>query len=340
MTKPINFLNRLALLQPVIWQEVKRQLPGEVSNPHYAMVWDYPQRKGKYFRPALFLMALELYGANWQNHIELAATLQLCEDWLLIHDDIEDKSTERRGLPTLNALYGNSLAINAGDVLHATMWKNLYDCLGKEHEEKKKLIFNEFAGMLKTTMEGQFEELWWIHNQKISLPYSAYYQMILKKTCSYTTVGPICLAGIIAGLSEKKIKSIEAWAIPFGKSFQICDDVLDITSPKSGKEQYDDIREGKRTLILLHLLTHCRPSEKQQIMAIYKKDREKKTNRDVQTIIKLLKSYGSIEFATSQARRLSTSALREFKHHTAEFPDTPAKSQIQEAIKFVVTRNH
>jgi geranylgeranyl diphosphate synthase type II len=331
VTQNADFTQRLALLKPIIWRAVESRLPGKLSHPHYQMVQEYPRRQGKYFRPTLFLLALELFGATWQNHIDLAAALQLCEDWLLIHDDVEDQSDERRGKPSLNSLHGSALAINAGDTLHMIMWKTIYDYLQREHIQHKQQIFNQVADMIKITLEGQFEELWWIRNLKINIPYKAYYEMIQKKTCYYTIIGPIRLAGIIAGLSEAKIKSIETWGIPFGKSFQIQDDVLDVNR---------DVREGKRTLLLLHLLKSAGKQEGNRVADIYKKDREKKTSRDIKTVMRLMRRYNSLEYAARQARGLSNIALQEFKHFSAEFPDSPAKSQIPEAIKFVVTKNN
>lgn len=329
--KPLDFLTRLAFLKPVIWREVERSLPGKISHPHYRMVQDYPRRQGKYFRPAIFLMALELFGANWQNFIELAAVLQLCEDWLLVHDDVEDKSHERRGRPSLNALYGDELAINAGDALHATMWQALYRYLEQDQVKNKTVIFNQVAQTLKTTLEGQFEELWWARRNKLNLAYKDYYQMAIKKTCHYTVVGPVRLAGISAGLSDNKIAEIDAWAIPFGQSFQIWDDVLDLET---------DITEKKRTLPLVHLLNNCSSKERLKIGFVYRKKSGNIVKQDVDNICFLLKKYQSAEYAKAEAQKFSRIALAEFRHFSASFPGSPAKSQIQEAIKFVVTRNN
>jgi geranylgeranyl diphosphate synthase type II len=101
------------------------------SDFHYQITSDYSFRQGKYLRPSLLLMTAGSLGLDIQKAIPTAAAMQISEDWILNHDDIEDDSQERRGLPSLHHQIGTPLAINAGDALHALNWQLIHS-LGNE----------------------------------------------------------------------------------------------------------------------------------------------------------------------------------------------------------------
>lgn len=335
----IDFLQELNKLKPQIWQSIEPYLPADPSDDFHAIIRDYPSRQGKYFRPGLILLANEMFGGNREQAILTAAAMQISEDWLLIHDDYMDKSEERRGRPTLNKLYGDEQAVNAGDALHVIMWKILSDNTKLLGLKQGLEIQNYFASMLLRTTEGQFTEVSWIRSDNLDVSEEEYLKMIDIKAGLYTVIGPLQLGAIIAGQASE-LENIFAWGKPLGRAFQIWDDVMNLTASTAsqGKEQYGDILEGKRTLMLIHLLDNATESETQAIANIYNKQRNTKTLADQETIISLMNNHGSIDYARNIALNQSALAMKIFEEKTAHLPDTAAKAALREAITFVTSR--
>lgn len=342
MYNAIDFPQELAKLKKSVWREIQKYLPSKPPYAHYRMIREYPSRQGKYFRPGLVLLAAEMFGGNPKRAILTAAAMQTSEDWLLIHDDIEDHSLKRRGLPTLHESYGDELAINAGDALHMIMWKMLGDNVRLFKDKTGWKVFNLMNDILLKATEGQHLELKWIRDNKVLVSQKEYLDMIKRKTAYYTVIGPLQLGAIIAGAGENELQKIEEWGVPFGYAFQIWDDYMNITAPggKQGKEQGGDILEGKRTLMLSHLLQHCRKNEKSKIEKIYLKERAQKTNPEKNFIMRLMKECGSLEYAKKTARQFGEQARNIFDKNTARLPDTKAKKIIRAGIEFVTRREH
>lgn len=304
------------------------------------MIGEYPSRQGKYFRPGLVLLATKMFGDDPKRAILTAAAMQTSEDWLLIHDDVEDHSLKRRGLPTLHEMYGVELAINAGDALHMIIWKMLGDNTRSFNNKAGWKIFNKMNDVLLKATEGQHLELKWIRDNKVFVSQNEYLNMVKRKTAYYTVIGPLQLGAIIAGAGENELNKIEDWGIPFGYAFQIWDDCMNITTPdgKQGKEQGGDVLEGKRTLILSHLLGHCNKNERRKIETIYLKQRHQKTEQDKNYVLRLMGKYGSIDYAKKIAQQFGERAKSIFDKHTAHLPETKAKKTIRAGIEFVTRR--
>ena len=333
-----NPLDYLKIIKPQVFEAIKKYLPNTPPESHYDIVSDYPHRQGKYFRPGLLLLSAQMHGANIQDTLLSAAAVQLSEDWLLIHDDVEDGSEVRRNKPTLNVLHGNEIAINAGDALHVIMWQILGDNINLLGDNRGHQIYNLFNQTLLTTIEGQYLDLSWIHSDQVEVEESNYFDMITRKTCYYTAVAPLQIGAIIAGQTKKELESIKDWAIPFGYAFQIWDDCMNLTSTKQGKELAGDILEGKRTLILSHLLKNCSDAEKEKVIKIYLKNRGDKQEGDKQYILALMHGYGSIKYAQGIAKNYSASALKVFESNTDHLKGSIYKQYIQELMEFVVNR--
>jgi geranylgeranyl diphosphate synthase type II len=192
---------------------------------------DYPERKGKYLRPTLVLLIAEALGMNVNKTVPIAAAMQLSEEWILISDDIEDKSDFRRGKPTLHKLHGIELAINASDSLETIMWKMIID-------SKNKNVIDEFYRILLRTTLGQAVEQIWT-NKKSKLDDDMYFFVADSKSAYYSMAGPMRLGAITAGASEIELEKITDFGLHLGRCFQLVDDILD----------YDqDKKEGKTTL--------------------------------------------------------------------------------------------
>ena len=137
-----------------------------------------------------------------------------------------------------------------------------------------------------------------------------YYLMTYKKTCWYTFITPCQVGGIISGLDTQQLRTLRKFGAYIGVAFQIQDDVLNLMADENryGKEIGGDFWEGKRTLMVIHLVRSCRPAERRRMAAIYSKPRERKTARDVACLYGLLNKYESVAYARNIARVLAGKA--------------------------------
>ncbi|MCD4740563.1 polyprenyl synthetase family protein [archaeon] len=319
-------------------EEVLKHIPNKEPKLHYEMMRDYPSRGGKGLRPGLCLLSCEAYGGNESDALLTAAGLEMFHNWVLIHDDIEDWSDERRGKPCLHKMYGIPLAINAGDALHIKMWEVLLENQEKLGDKKALRVMKEFVKMINETTEGQTYELCWVKKNEWNVTEEDYYTMIKKKTAWYTCITPMRLGGIIAGAPEEDLEKMINFGISLGKAFQIQDDVLNLVGEeeKYGKEIAGDIWEGKRTLILIHLLAKCSPEEKEKVLSIMNKKREDKSEEEVKEILSLMKKHESIEYAKKESLKHAETAKELFKE--LSMPEPNVKETIESLITFVIER--
>jgi geranylgeranyl diphosphate synthase type II len=278
------------------------------------------------------------YGGNEQDALLTAAGLEIFHNWVLIHDDVEDESDERRGKPCLHKIYGVPLAINAGDALHMEMWRVILKNREKLGDDKTLGVIAEFVKMISETTEGQTYELSWVKDNDWDVTEQDYYTMIVKKTSWYTCITPMRLGALIAGAPEKELEGIVEFGLSMGKAFQIQDDILNLVgeAEKYGKEIAGDICEGKRTLMLIHLLKNCTPGEKEKVLAVMNKKREEKTQEEVASVLGLMKEKGSIDYAKKEALKHAREAKEKFAR--LGMADNDSKKAIEAIIGFVIER--
>ena len=306
------------------------------------MMLDYPLRGGKHLRSILAVQSCRAFGGNPKKMKHIAVAFELFQHWILIHDDIEDFSEERRGKPALHHLYEMPLANNVGDALHIKMWMLLFS------KENRKLIgdklafkvLEEIGDMCLRCARGQSMELEWVFEKKWDIGEDDYYTMVKGKTCGYTFITPFRLGGIVAGINDKKLAEFEDIGNDLGIAFQIEDDVLNLIGEegKYGKEIAGDLYEGKRTLMLIHLMKHATNEEKKRIVAIMNKDRKDKTKEEIDYILSLMKKYGSIDYAIEKARFFAKRSKRNFDRKFSFMKDSEAKRFIDGLFDFVVNR--
>lgn len=297
----------------------------------YAMMREYPSRPGKMIRSKLLIASAIAHGASFERALPLAAALELFQNWVLIHDDIEDDSDERRGKPALHRLYPAALAINAGDALHIYMWQVV-------HQAGVAGAFEEFLEMIHRTAEGQQMDLSWVAQARWDVSPSDYLEMVRLKTARYTVVSPLKLGALAAGCAPDE--KLELAGLDLGVAFQIRDDVLNLDGDFAsyGKEIAGDLFEGKRTLMLLHMLERLKPDEKSEVVQILEKPRLQKTTAEVERILVLMRSHGSIDFAQSVASDFGTRGLDLLHQALADLPVQAAALEILETAKSFVTR--
>jgi geranylgeranyl diphosphate synthase type II len=237
-------------------------------------------------------------------------------------------------------MYGHELAINAGDALQVLQWKMLIDnrqLLGYDTAWK---VLDEFYRILDRTTLGQTIEMEWIKTKNFNFTEKDYYTISDSKTGLYTIIGPMRLGAIIAGAQEHKLAGLQKFGIPFGRAFQIQDDLLNLTADekKYGKEIGGDILEGKRTLMVAHLLANTTGHEKQRVIDIYSKERAQKTKEDQSWILDMMKSKGSIDFGKRKSLEFAKLAEELFDTEMKFLQDSQAKQAIRAGIEFVAKR--
>jgi geranylgeranyl diphosphate synthase type II len=230
----------------LVWPEIQKYLKDPIYPSQFRipskykkdvdLYWkinkEYPERKGKYLRPTLVLLIAQAMGTDVTKAIKTAAAMQLSEEWILIHDDIEDNSEKRREKTTLHKIYGHELAINAGDCLHVIMWKIINDQNSKEINE-------EFYTMLMRTVLGQGVEQIWTNKGKKNITKDECLFIADSKSAYYSIAGPMRLGAMIANSTKTQLDSITEFGLYLGRCFQLVDDLIDLEQDK---------KEGKVTL--------------------------------------------------------------------------------------------
>lgn len=297
----------------------------------YKMMRDYPSRGGKGIRGTLCLLFCDLFGGKKDDALITASALELFQNWILIHDDIEDQSELRRGLPVLHKKVGIELAINTGDALHGKMWELLLSNQRRLSPSLVLKILSEFSQMLNETTEGQQMELTWTCGNKWDIREKDYLLMVTKKAAWYTCISPFRLGALLAssrqkygtdvGLTPKSnvFEKMVNFGTNLGIAFQIVDDVLNLTADESkyGKEICGDLLEGKRTLMLINLLDKSTPKQHGKIVEILSKPRHTKTKNEVRFVLETMKESGAIDYAKRIAQGYSKRALKEFEEIAA-----------------------
>ncbi|MDB9312200.1 polyprenyl synthetase family protein [Spirulina sp. CS-785/01] len=336
--------------------EQKRHQTGAYP-PLYDLLIDYPFRGGKMLRPTLCISTARAVGGMGQTALNTAAALELYHNAFLIHDDIEDGSESRRGKDTLHQMIGIPRAINVGDATNVLAVDLLLKNLSVLGASKTLHILHEIEFMAQQSVEGQAMELDWIADNTPYLTDEDYFKMCGKKTCWYTFISP-CRIGLIVGHPSHKtedlselLENLTRFGMAIGIAFQIQDDLLNLQGEKKlyGKEIGGDIYEGKRTLMLNHVIANSHHS--QEIVEILKLPRPEKTQKQVNFILQEMKQYGSIEHGWRVARNKAYQATKIFQ--SLEFIKAEVSQQsseqwdclvhdrrfLKELINYVIYRN-
>lgn len=300
---------------------------------------DYPGRGGKMLRPAICIANARLFGGALEPAARCAAAIELLHNALLIHDDIQDGSDLRRGKPTLHALHGVPLAINAGDALLFTAFRPLLDAVRPFGPAVAQQVIEATIAMARQTAEGQALELGWRDGNIGGLAEADYLRMALKKTAWMGMIWPAQL-GIILG---SRGRADPARAIRFGHflgiAFQIEDDLRNLSvDPGYGKEQNGDLYEGKRTLMLIHVCAAASPKDRERIEALLALPRTARGADDVLWLARLMVASGSIDHARRVAAAMAGAAMHEFAQAYAGLPESSDHAFLAGLARWVFER--
>jgi geranylgeranyl diphosphate synthase type II len=279
----------------------------------YSMAADYPARGGRALRASLCIASARIFGASIDDAINSAVALELLHNAFLVHDDVEDESEERRGHPTLHALHGVPTAVNVGDALTVMSLRPLIDNRRALGERVALRILEETEIMARESVEGQAMELAWRRSNLIDLTGEDYLQMILKKTCWYTVIYPCRIGALIGTRDGQNLDRYVRFGFFTGAAFQIQDDLLNLLGDKRryGKEIGGDLWEGKRTLMLIHVLNHADRDDRRRIRGLLAKSRADRTATEIRWLRRQMDLTGAIEYARETAHGLAGAARHE-----------------------------
>jgi geranylgeranyl diphosphate synthase type II len=306
----------------------------------YELVADYPSRGGRMLRSSLCIAAARAFGATVDDALGTAVSLEMLHNAFLVHDDIEDESDRRRGGPSLSALHGVPAALNAGDALAIMSLQPLLDNRAVLGPGVSFDLLEEATRTARESVEGQAMELGWRRDNVLDLDVVDYLQMILKKTCWYTTIYP-CRAGAIIGTRGRPdLTPFVRFGFFLGAAFQIQDDLLNLIGEEGpyGKERDGDIREGKRTVMLIHLFRRATPRERAQLLDLFARPRAERCADEVAWIRARMEACDAIAYAQQLANGLAGAAVHEAELLLAGLPDSRDRRFIEALPRWVIER--
>ena len=307
----------------------------------YELLADYPRRGGKMLRSSLCIAMARATGAAIEDAIATAVSIELFHNALLVHDDIEDQSDERRGTPTLHRMHGIALALNAGDAMALLSLQPLQDNMRRLGLATALSIFDEAQTAAWESTKGQALELGWQRDNRDDIEDEDYLDMVLRKTCWLAAIYPLRTGCLIGARGRMPLDPLIRLGFFFGAAFQIQDDLLNLQpGPDYGKELNGDWLEGKRTLMVIHALRHCRPAERRRLLAFLGRPRQRRDERSVAWARDLLQRSGALDHARRVAEALSGAALYEFDRYFARVPDSRDLQFIRHLITWVLQRSH
>jgi geranylgeranyl diphosphate synthase type I len=296
----------------------------QVSDHLFAFTKEFVLRKGKRIRPLLFVLSYKGYAAKSTGDDDSlfisAASIELLHDYMLIHDDVIDNSSLRRGKPTLHKMFDNTLhlpdkarigkdlAIVAGDILFALAIASLTSV--KEDRRRKEETLRKLAETAAYTGAGEFIDIVSGHEDIDDLTQDRILLNYTLKTARYTFECPLLMGAILAGAPAEQQKKLSQLGLAAGQAFQIYDDILDLfaTQDVIGKPVLTDLNESKKTLLVFGAYNNLRGKPRAQLRRILEKN--DKTLADLDVLRRLIVSSGSYASCLERIKRLQKKSMR------------------------------
>lgn len=278
---------------------------------------------GKRLRPMLVLLSAGLFGDIQPNHHKLAAVVEFIHTATLLHDDVVDESSKRRGQSTANALYGNAASVLVGDFVYSRAFQMMVSVQNMR-------VMEVLSNATNTIAEGEVLQLLNIHNADITD--EAYLQVIHYKTAKLFEAATR-LGAIINHASPNDETALARYGMHLGTAFQLVDDILDYNgdSEAIGKNLGDDLAEGKPTLPLLYAMRNSNAEQSQLIrMSI-----ESGGLDHLSKVIDIVKNSGALEHVKKLAEIESALCYTSIEH----FPPSTFKQALLDLADFAVKRS-
>ncbi|MBD78821.1 MAG: polyprenyl synthetase [Crocinitomicaceae bacterium] len=281
------------------------------------------KRKGKQMRPMFVFLSAKMFGGVTDSSYHAASLIELLHTATLVHDDVVDDASHRRGFFSLNALWKNKIAVLVGDYLLSSglllaVDKNEFDLLRIVSDAVKQMSEGELLQIEKT--------------RSLNMEESVYFEIIKAKTA--TLVGACCAAGTSStGQSAEVVEKMRLLGEKAGIAFQIKDDLFDFGyGVNIGKPTGIDIKEKKTTLPLIYALNKSSYLQRRKIVNLVKNHNE--NSAKVAEVIEFVKQSGGIEYSIEKMNEFTNEA----KSILREFPQNEANQSLEKLIDYTISR--
>lgn len=282
------------------------------------------KRKGKQMRPMFVFLTAGTCGKITEATYRGAALIELLHTATLVHDDVVDDASHRRGFFSINALWKNKVAVLVGDFLYS---RGLLLSVENNDYHLLQIVSNAVREM----SEGELLQM--EKSRQLNISEEIYLQIIRQKTASL--IASCCAVGASsAGVENGRVERMKLFGEKIGMAFQIKDDLFDYGDDEIGKPLGIDIKEKKMTLPLIHALSKAGWLEKRKIISIIRNESSKPAK--VKEVIAFVKQSGGIAYAVDMMNRFHTEAL----DLLADIPQSDYKESLKQLVQFTIDRSN
>jgi len=299
---------------------------GTQADPLGAIATDQLLSGGRRLRARLALATLSALGGEASDGVGWASACELLHNASLIHDDLQDGDTRRRGRTTTWAAYGCNQAINAGDLLLMLAYRAVGD-VPVADAQKWRLVeaLSEYA---VRAVRGQAAEPSLLIEH--SFDWTSYVQVIEGKTAALIAL-PVYGAALIAGRPAGEAHTLAHAYLLLGVIFQLQDDIVDIYGDKGRDVRGADLREGKVSALIVEHLARC-PFDQEELVAILETPREEVTDVDVARVVELFNISGALDGVLHRITRIS----RDVRSEIARFQCRALTQVTEDVLRFAL----
>ncbi len=353
-----KIIEELEKLKPEIDRTIEKYIPKKAGKewlefafgkPHYSFdlkaaqetlsrpIWDFLSRGGKRWRPVLFLLVVEAVGGDVEKVKDFAVIPELIHNGSIIVDDIEDQGELRRGKPCLHRTFGIDVAINAGNFLY---FLPLLALIKNKTQFEPEILLRTCQTYIQEMINihlGQGTDIYWHKGKAKNITEKKYLQMCVFKTGCLSRLAAK-MAVVLSGRGNELAEKLGRVAESVGVAFQIQDDILDICSvgkerEKFGKSFGNDIKEGKRTLMVIHTLRKAGQRDKKRLIELLDKHTDNLEER--KEAIVLINKYKSVEYAKKIAKKIIEES---WSQADKLLPESLAKKRLNAFVNYLIER--
>ena len=326
----MNLKEKIAIRAKPIDKALQKYLKIREPTKLYEASAHIPLAGGKRLRPVMALITCDMVGGDSEKAILFATALETIHNFTLVHDDVMDDDDLRHGVAACHTIYGLSTAILAGDTLFAYAFEMITDS-DIDDRIKADLVQN-VAYVVRKIAEGQQMDI--NFEEKETVEPNNYLEMIRLKTS--ILFGAAAYGGArIGGTNEDEARELENMATNVGIGFQIWDDYLDATASENvlGKPSGSDIRQGKRTLLVIEALNRANAEQRKRLLEILDSEN---SDEDIVEAVNIMNECGAL----SECHRQANQYLEGARKVLLKYPESESRTLFEELLEYMVTRGH